>query len=145
LRDSLGGGLASSDEFRLMTEFGEDGVEHDAAERIILDAEDAQPCTASDATPASEFELAAWEAFARLKVTVKVKVVPPPRRGATTMSPPIARASAFTDDSPSPAPPKRDAMLTLAWENGRNRRLISLSVSPIPLSEIANETATLPL
>jgi len=25
-----------------MTEFGEDGVEHDAAERIILDAEDAQ-------------------------------------------------------------------------------------------------------
>src|SRR6266851_3455991 len=103
------------------------------------------PCTASEATPASEFELAAWEAFARLKVTVKVKVVPPPRRGATTISPPIARASAFTDDSPSPAPPKRDAMLTLACEKGRNRRLISLSVSPIPLSEIANETATLPL
>src|SRR5258707_9901377 len=25
------------------------------------------PCTASEATPASEFELAAWEAFARLK------------------------------------------------------------------------------
>jgi len=43
LRDPLGGGLASSDEFRLMTEFDEDGVEHDAAERIILDAEDAQP------------------------------------------------------------------------------------------------------
>jgi len=43
LGDALGGGLASSDEFRLMTEFGEDGVEHDAAERIILDAEDAQP------------------------------------------------------------------------------------------------------
>src|SRR6476661_6435667 len=36
-------------------------------------------------------------------------------------------------------------MLTLACENGRNRRLISLRVSPIPLSEIANETATLPL
>jgi hypothetical protein len=42
LRDPLGGGLASPDEFRLMTEFGEDGVEHDAAERIILDAEEAQ-------------------------------------------------------------------------------------------------------
>ncbi len=26
-----------------MTEFGEDGVEHDAAERIVLDAENAQP------------------------------------------------------------------------------------------------------
>src|SRR5216684_4006052 len=103
------------------------------------------PGIASEATPASAFELAASEALARLKVTVKVKVVPPPRRGATTISPPIARASAFTDDSPSPAPPKRDAMLTLACENGRNRRLISLSVSPIPLSEIANETATLPL
>jgi len=43
LRDSLADGLALSDEFRLMTEFGEDGVEHDAAERIVLDAEDAQP------------------------------------------------------------------------------------------------------
>jgi len=61
------------------------------------------------------------------------------------MSPPIARASCFTDDNPSPAPPKRDAMLTLACENGRNRRLISLSVSPIPLSEIEKATPTLPL
>jgi len=43
LGDALGGGLASSDEFRLVTEFGEDGIEHDAAERIILDTEDAQP------------------------------------------------------------------------------------------------------
>jgi len=42
LRDPFGGGLALSDEFRLMTEFGEDGVEHDAAERIVLDAEQAQ-------------------------------------------------------------------------------------------------------
>src|SRR6202158_2682593 len=102
------------------------------------------PCTRSDDAPASTPELAAFEAFARVKVTVKVNVVPPPRRGATRISPPIARASAFTDDNPSPAPPKRDAMLTLACENGRNRRLISLSVSPIPLSEIANATATLP-
>ena len=60
------------------------------------------------------------------------------------MSPPIARASAFTDDNPSPAPPKREAMLTLACENGRNRRLISVSESPIPLSETAKATATLP-
>src|SRR5438132_1255246 len=36
------------------------------------------PCTAPEATPASAFEPATWEAFARLKVTVKVKVVPPP-------------------------------------------------------------------
>jgi len=25
-----------------MTEFGEDGIEHDAAERVVLDAKDAQ-------------------------------------------------------------------------------------------------------
>jgi len=42
LRDPLGGDLASPDEFRLMTEFGEDRVEHDAAERIVLDAENAE-------------------------------------------------------------------------------------------------------
>ena len=42
LRDALGGGLAAPDEFRLMAEFGEDRVEHDAAERIVLDAENAQ-------------------------------------------------------------------------------------------------------
>ena len=37
----------------------------------------------------------------------------------------MARASCLTDDSPSPAPPKREAIETLACENGRNRRLIS--------------------
>ncbi|MET3275531.1 hypothetical protein ABIF43_001020 [Bradyrhizobium japonicum] len=31
------------------------------------------------------------------------------------MSPPIPRASCFTEDSPKPAPPKREAMVTLAW------------------------------
>ena len=56
----------------------------------------------------------------------------------------MARASCLTDDNPSPAPPKRDAMETLACENGRNRRLISPSVRPIPLSETSNATATLP-
>ena len=56
----------------------------------------------------------------------------------------MARASCLTDDNPRPAPPKRDAMETLACENGRNRRLISLSVRPIPLSETSNATATLP-
>ena len=60
------------------------------------------------------------------------------------MSPPIARASALTDDSPSPAPPKREAIETLACENGRNRRLISLSVRPMPLSETAKAMLTLP-
>ena len=60
------------------------------------------------------------------------------------MSPPIARASCLTDDSPSPAPPKREAMLTLACENGRNRRLISSSVRPMPLSDTAKATPTLP-
>jgi hypothetical protein len=42
LRDTLGRGLAAPDEFSLMTEFGEDRIEHDAAERIVLDAENAQ-------------------------------------------------------------------------------------------------------
>ena len=42
LRDPLRRGLAAPDEFRLMAEFGQDGVEHDAAERIVLDAENAQ-------------------------------------------------------------------------------------------------------
>jgi len=42
LRDALGRGLASPDEFRTVTEFGEDRIEHDAAERIVLDAENAQ-------------------------------------------------------------------------------------------------------
>ncbi len=74
--------------------------------------------------------MTATDPFGRASTTVRVKVVPPPRRGATAMSPPIARASCFTEDSPSPAPPKRDAMLTLACENGRNRRLISASVKP---------------
>ena len=74
-----------------------------------------------------------------------MKVAPPPRRGATLMSPPIDRASCLTEDSPRPAPPKREAIETLACENGRNRRLISLSVRPIPLSEIAKATVTLGL
>ena len=82
--------------------------------------------------------------FAGAITTLKVKVVPPPRRCVTVTSPPMARASCLTDDNPSPAPPKRDAMETLACENGRNRRLISLSVRPIPLSETSNATATLP-
>ena len=56
----------------------------------------------------------------------------------------MARASCLTDDSPSPAPPKRDAIETLACENGRNRRLTSASVRPIPLSETAKATAILP-
>src|ERR1700722_5558494 len=98
----------------------------------------------SDATSASGPETMAGDALARRNDTVKVKVVPPPRRCATTMSPPIARASAFTDDNPRPAPPKREAMLTLACENGRNRRLISCSVRPIPLSETAKATPILP-
>jgi len=42
LRDPLRGGLASPDEFRLMTEFGEYRIEHNAAERIVFDAENAQ-------------------------------------------------------------------------------------------------------
>ena len=60
------------------------------------------------------------------------------------MSPPIARAICLTDDRPSPAPPNRDAIETFACENGRNRRLISLSVRPMPLSDIAKATPTLP-
>src|SRR5258708_1190657 len=77
--------------------------------------------------------------------TVSVKVAPPPRRGATVMSPPIARASCFTEDSPKPAPPKREAMVTLAWVKGRNSRLISAIVRPMPLSDIAKATPTLRL
>ncbi len=49
------------------------------------------------------------------RITVSVKVVPPPRRGVTTMSPPIERASCFTDDKPEPgaAEPQRDADIGL--------------------------------
>ena len=83
-------------------------------------------------------------ALAGASVTVIVKVAPPPVRCATTMSPPIARATCFTEDSPSPAPPNREVMPTFACENGRNRRLISVRVSPIPLSEIANATVIFP-
>ena len=61
------------------------------------------------------------------------------------MSPPMARASCLTDDRPSPAPPKRAAIETLACENGRNNRWISFSVSPIPLSDTAKATPALPL
>src|ERR1700760_2269811 len=68
---------------------------------------------------------AGFLAAAPAKATVRVKVVPPPLRCVTLISPPIERASCLTDDSPSPAPPKRDAIETLAWENGRNRRLTS--------------------
>ena len=70
--------------------------------------------------------------------------MPPPRRCVTLISPPIERASCLTEDSPSPAPPKRDAIETLACENGRNRRLISFKVRPMPLSETANAAPTLP-
>ena len=71
-------------------------------------------------------------------------MVPPPRRGATAMSPPILRASCLTEDRPSPAPPKREAIETLACENGRNRRLISANFRPMPLSETAKVTPTRP-
>jgi len=43
LRYSVGSGLAPPDEFGLMTEFAQDGVEHDPAERIVLHAEDPKP------------------------------------------------------------------------------------------------------
>ncbi len=77
--------------------------------------------------------------------TVRVNVAPPRRRGATVMSPPIARANCLTEESPRPAPPKREAMVTLAWVNGRNRRLISAMVSPMPLSDTAKATLNRPL
>jgi len=40
--NSFRGGLAASDEFGLVTEFAQDGVEHDPAEGIVLDAKDSQ-------------------------------------------------------------------------------------------------------
>ena len=78
----------------LMTELGQDRVEHDAAERIVLDAENAQtPRRRRPATPSAP-GLRRGGGLARVSITVSVKVVPPPRRGATTTSPPIARAIA---------------------------------------------------
>ena len=144
LRDPLGGILAASDEFGLMTEFGEHRVEHDAAERIVLDAENAQAARLSRRRIGVGARTGGLRRLGAGQRTLKVNVVPPPRRGATSMSPPIARASAFTEDSPRPAPPKREAIETLACENGRNSRLISFSVRPIPLSETAKATPTLP-
>ena len=70
-------------------------------------------CTGSGEASVFKPECGAFDALARVNDTVNVKVVPPPRRCATRMSPPIARASAFTDDNPRPAPPKREAMPAL--------------------------------
>ena len=42
MRDALDGILTSSDELGLMAKFGENCVEHDAPERIILNAENAE-------------------------------------------------------------------------------------------------------
>jgi len=42
VREPLRRRLALADELGLVTEFGQDRVEHDAAERIVLDAEQAQ-------------------------------------------------------------------------------------------------------
>ena len=50
LRDPLRRGLALADELGLVTEFGQDGVEHDAAERIVLDAEQVQRTAARPST-----------------------------------------------------------------------------------------------
>jgi len=41
LRDTFRREFAAPDELGMMPEFGENGVEHDAAERIVLDAEQA--------------------------------------------------------------------------------------------------------
>jgi len=41
LREALGGGLAAADEFGVMAEFAKDRIQHHAAERIVLDAEQA--------------------------------------------------------------------------------------------------------
>ena len=109
----------------MMAEFGQDGVEHDAAERIVLDAEHPQRLRRRRERIGIAACTTAFAGLARASITVSVKVVPPPRRGVMTISPPIARASCLTEDNPSPAPPKREAMLTLACENGRNSRLIS--------------------
>ncbi|BAR58020.1 hypothetical protein NK6_4855 [Bradyrhizobium diazoefficiens] len=99
---------------------------------------------AAASASASPFALRDLAGPAASSDTVNVKVAPPPRRGATEMSPPIPRASCFTEDSPKPAPPKREAMVTLAWVNGRNSRLISAMVRPMPLSDTAKATPTLP-
>ncbi len=86
---------------------------------------------------------AVFSSFARLSATVSVNVIPPPRCWLAVMSPPMARANCLTDDNPRPAPPKREAMLTFACENGLNSRLISASDNPMPLSDTANTTAEL--
>ena len=90
---ALGGGLAAPDEFRLMTEFGQDRIEHDAAERIVLDAENAQRRRRRRGSIASAPAPAAFDVLGAGQASPSsVKVVPPPRRCATATSPPIARA-----------------------------------------------------
>ena len=78
-----------------------------------------------DCSGASPSVATAASASAGARATVSVNMVPPPLRWLATMSPPIARASCLTEDKPKPAPPKREAIVTLACENGRNSRLIS--------------------
>src|SRR5579871_1524223 len=97
-----------------------------------------------DGPPASP-AFAAPRGPAGASATVSAKMVPPPGRCAAVTSPPMARASCRTEDSPSPAPPKREAMETLACENGRNSRLISGRDKPMPLSEIAKLTIVFPV
>ena len=83
--------------------------------------------------------------LARGNDAVMVKTVPPPLRGETVTSPPIARASCRTDERPSPAPPNRCAIEMLACENGRNSRLISATETPMPESATVKRTVALPL
>jgi len=42
LHDPVGRVLSPADEFRLMAKLSQDRIQYDAAERIVLDAEDAQ-------------------------------------------------------------------------------------------------------
>ena len=65
LRDPLRRRLALADEFGLMAEFGQDGVEHDAAERIVLDAEQAQRLRRAAATHRHRRRTVVADLFAR--------------------------------------------------------------------------------
>ena len=69
-----------ADELGLMAEFGQDRVEHDAAERIVLDAEQAQRPRRIRRRVAIGAGRAPSRVLGRRQHDVSVKVVPPPRR-----------------------------------------------------------------
>ncbi len=95
--------LAGAGEVGVMAEFGEDGVEDDAAVGVVLGAEDFQAARRRHAGCAGE--LSAASAGATGSTAEKQKREPRPGALVTVRSPPISLARTLTTERPRPAPP----------------------------------------